>query len=168
MLNYVQTLTTRENKSTTTGITDLDCQCWSVSSFWRTQQARHNLQPQSKPHHTALLVWLHTLLKYTQIHAPTHTHTHTLALWPLSMWAWINQSPTSYSFYISFSFPQKYTSNTLKSYNIKLTSDINRSKRLLKSHLFNLAFWHSVSTPGQLYKPRFTNLCLHLYQLVAE
>ena len=32
---------------------------------------------------------------------------------------------------------------------IKLTTDTSRFKNLLKSHLFHLAFWHFVSTPGQ-------------------
>jgi len=32
---------------------------------------------------------------------------------------------------------------------IKLTTDTNRFKKLLKAHLFHIAFWHFVSAPGQ-------------------
>jgi len=57
-------------------------------------------------------------------------------------------------------FPSAW--NSLLPDNIKLTTDTHRFKRLLKSHLFHLAFWHSVSAPGQFCKPRFTNLYLFL------
>jgi len=32
---------------------------------------------------------------------------------------------------------------------IKLTTDTNRLKKLIKSHLFRIALWHFVSAPGQ-------------------
>ena len=47
-------------------------------------------------------------------------------------------------------------------HSIKLITDTSIFKQLLKSHLFRIAFWHFVSTPGQFCKPRSTslNLCV--------
>ena len=72
-------------------------------------------------------------------------------------------------------FSQAQPWNSLP-YNINLTTDtnrfknFNRLKRLLKSHLFHLAFWHSVSAPEQFCKPRFMKLylCLYLYYTEAN
>ena len=45
---------------------------------------------------------------------------------------------------------------------IKLTTDINRFKKLLKAHLFHIAFWHLLAPlDNNIYKPRSTNS--HLY-----
>ena len=47
-----------------------------------------------------------------------------------------------------FSYAAPAAWNSLP-HSIKLITDTSRFKQLLKSHLFNIAFWHFVSAPGQ-------------------
>jgi len=60
----------------------------------------------------------------------------------------------------SFSHARPDAWNSLPD-NIKLTTDTNRCKRLLKSHLFRLAFWHFVSAPGQ-FVSRSLQICIRM------
>jgi len=52
---------------------------------------------------------------------------------------------------------------------LELTTDTNRFKQLLKSHLFDIAFWHFVSAPGQFVSRALqVRICICIWMLCVQ